>query len=152
MFRRDLAAVIGVVLTMSSLASVSFGDESMAQSKTDVWAGVYTKEQGERGHALYLARCAKCHTESLAGQPPAPALRGTGFMLNWNGKSVRDLQSRIRSTMPADQPGSLTRPESFEIAAFLLSANGFPAGTSELAGTPAQLSEILITDAPGRAN
>jgi len=152
MFRRDFPAVIAVALTMASFSSVGLGDESIAQGKTDVWAGVYTKEQGERGHALYLEKCAKCHTESLTGQPPAPALRGTGFMLNWNGKSVRDLQSRIRSTMPADQPGSLTRPESFEVAAFLLSANGFPAGASELAGTPAQLSEILITDAPGRAH
>ena len=115
------------------------------QEARSAWSGVYTKAQAERGRATYAAKCSKCHAESLAGNPPAPPLRGAGFIARWNGQSVRDIHSRIRSTMPVDAPGSLTRPETFDIVSFLLQVNGFPDGGAELAGMPADLQLIKIT-------
>jgi cytochrome c len=145
---RALLLFAGISALLAVRATDGSAQEVAPTGASNVWSGVYTKAQGERGQALYLEKCSKCHTATLVGQPPAPPLRGSGFMLNWNGKTIRDLQSRIRSTMPADLPGSLSRPESLDIAAFILSANTFPAGDSELAGTPAQLSEILIMQTP----
>ena len=115
------------------------------QGVRSTWSGVYTKVQAERGRATYAAKCSKCHGESLAGNPPAPALRGAGFIARWNGQSVRDIHSRIRSTMPLDLPGSLARPETFDVVSYLFQANGFPDGSAELSGMPADLQQITIT-------
>ncbi|MGE3595709.1 MAG: c-type cytochrome [Dehalococcoidia bacterium] len=134
------AAAIAIVLPV-----VGGADEQAPAELRTVWSGIYTKEQAERGRATYLSKCAKCHAESLAGNPPAPALKGTGFTTRWNGQTVRDIQSLMRSTMPLDLPGSLTREETFEIASYIFQENGFPAGEKELAGLPAELKQIQIT-------
>jgi len=120
-------------------------DVPAPQETRSVWSGVYTKEQAERGRVTYLGRCAQCHAENLAGNPPAPPLRGTSFAARWNGQSVRDIHSRIRSTMPVDEPGSLSREETFDIVSYLFQANGYPGGASELSGMPTDLQQIKIT-------
>lgn len=139
----------GVTLAAAAIAAVlpvvGRADEQSPQEMRSVWSGVYTKEQADRGRATYLGKCAKCHAESMAGNPPAPALKGTGFTARWNGQSVRDIQSLIRSTMPLDLPGSLTREETFDIVSYFFQANGFPAGEKELSGLPAELKQIRIT-------
>jgi polar amino acid transport system substrate-binding protein len=38
----------------------------------------------------------------------------------------------IKTTMPADEPGSLRDAEYMDILAFVIQANGFPAGGREL--------------------
>jgi len=107
--------------------------------------GFFTNEQAQRGQTVYIARCASCHTETLIGRPPAPALRGAGFMSKWRGKTVRDLYSRIRTTMPNDAPGSLSRGETLDLVAYFFQANGLPEGVAELAGSAAELQKIRIT-------
>jgi mono/diheme cytochrome c family protein len=135
-----VAVAVGCALPLAGRAG-----EPEPQEERNVWSGVYTKEQADRGHAIYLGKCAQCHAESLAGNPPAPALRGGGFVARWNGQSVRDIHSRIRSTMPLNAPGELTRPETFDLVSYLFQSNGFPAGTRELSGLPAELQQIKIT-------
>ena len=61
------------------------------------------------------------------------------------GKSVRDFYTRMRTTMPVDTPGSLSREETLAITAYLFQANGFPGGIRELAGTPQELDEIELS-------
>lgn len=97
-----------------------------------VWNGVYTEAQAERGAAGFTGHCANCHGANLAGTGEAPALVGPQFLSDFDGLSAGDLFDRIRTTMPQDNPGSLTRDQYADILAFLLKANGMPSGPKEL--------------------
>ena len=118
--------------------------EAGSNTEKSIWVGVYTNGQAQRGRTAYLAKCASCHRDDLAGSSMAPALVGTGFLLMWDGKSVRDFYGRIRTTMPGDLPGSLSREETLDILAYLLQANGLPAGHEELEGSAEALQQIRI--------
>ena len=98
----------------------------------DVWSGAYTDAQAKRGEALYAERCASCHAPDLSGLDQAPPLTGSDFMTEWNDLSANDLFERVRISMKADKPGSLTRPQVADVVAFILSKDGFPSGSAEL--------------------
>lgn len=112
-----------------------------------VLAGIYTKEQAERGRGVYLKSCADgCHLENLAGNGPAVGLVGDAFLSRWRGLSVADLFARIRDTMPVDNPVGLTTDDYLAATSYVLAANGFAPGTEVLEASDV-LSEISITDA-----
>jgi mono/diheme cytochrome c family protein len=113
-----------------------------AQQTASVWDGVYTAAQAEKGKAAYGKECASCHGQTLGGSGTAPPLAGADFKNNWNGESVDDLFEKIQATMPGDRPGQLSREENADILAYLLSANGFPAGEKVLASDAAALGKI----------
>jgi S-disulfanyl-L-cysteine oxidoreductase SoxD len=46
--------------------------------------------------------------------------------------------------MPADHPGSLTRPEAADLLAYILSFNKFPAGKTELPSDEDSLKKIML--------
>jgi mono/diheme cytochrome c family protein len=112
------------------------------------WSGVYNAEQAERGRAVYNAQCARCHGETLGGGENSPALVDDVFFAFWNGKTVGDLVEYTRTMMPSDGPGRIPRRRCVEIAAYLLSANGFPAGDAELPAELEELTRITITRKP----
>lgn len=62
----------------------------------------------------------------------AGALAGDAFVAMWDGRSLEDLFTRIQTTMPFDNPGSVSNTATREIVAFLLQANKFPPGQTEL--------------------
>jgi mono/diheme cytochrome c family protein len=109
-----------------------------------IWDGVYSSAQASRGQKAYVTECAQCHGDSLGGIDDAPPLVNEVFLKKWNGKSVGHLVDVTRRTMPTDSPGTLSRPLCTDIVAYLLSANGFPAGKSDLALDTALLKQILI--------
>jgi mono/diheme cytochrome c family protein len=109
-----------------------------------VWDGVYTADQSARGQALVQAKCASCHGGDLSGHEMAPALAGGIFLGNWSGQSVGDLATRIKTTMPQNDPGSLRNREVADLIAFILSANQFPAGSNELPSDPLVLQQISV--------
>ena len=111
-------------------------------AKKSVWDGVYTKEQAQRGEALYLQNCAPCHGPTLAGAELAPPLTGAEFSANWDKLTVGDLFERIRISMPADDPSKLSATQKADIVAQILSVGKFPAGEMELAKEPQVLSQI----------
>jgi len=113
-----------------------------AQPAASVWDGVYSQEQANRGRALYGQNCASCHGSALDGSGTAPPLAGADFKGNWNGQSVDDLFEKIQTSMPADQPGKLSREQNADILAFLLTSNGFPAGSKGLPTDAAALAKI----------
>jgi len=69
---------------------------------------------------------------------------GGEFLANWNGLTVGDLFERIRTTMPASRPGSVSREQNSEVLAFILSANQFPAGSAELPRQTEALKQIRL--------
>ncbi|MBT9330781.1 c-type cytochrome [Paracidobacterium acidisoli] len=108
--------------------------------------GVYTSEQADQGKALYTAKmCSTCHGATLGGFGQNPPLAGNDFLNNWSDQTVGDLFSKIQTTMPATAPGSLKPEETAQIVAYILSANKFPAGKTELPQDTAKLKTIHIT-------
>jgi mono/diheme cytochrome c family protein len=106
-----------------------------------VWDGVYSEDQAKRGAPLYAEKCANCHGSELTGND-APALVGSEFSANWSDLSLNDLSERIRVTMPADSPGSLSRPQVADIIAVILHRAEMPAGKEELPTQAEALKEI----------
>ena len=133
-----------------SLGFTLFTAALLAQDRS-VWDGVFTAEQATRGDGLYQQRCASCHGTSLSGGESAPALTGGEFSSGWNGLTVGDLFERIRTTMPADRPGSVSRAQNADILSYILKVNQFPAGTSELPTQTEVLKQIkLETEKPAK--
>lgn len=56
------------------------------------------------------------------------------------------LIEETRKKMPSDGPGKLSRQQCTDVTAYLLSANGFPAGSGDLATDLEITNQILITD------
>ncbi len=125
---------IGIVIVLAA--------EVYAQSTASVWDGVYTQAQSDRGRALYGMQCSSCHGTTLEGTGQAPPLAGADFKGDWNGQTADDLFEKMQTSMPADQPGKLTRAQNADILAFLLNSNGFPAGQTELSTDAAVLAKI----------
>ncbi len=107
-------------------------------------AGVYTSAQAARGHDLYAEECSKCHGETLAGGDDSPQLAGADFMAKWKGKSVGALFSLMQKSMPTDDPGHLSSRQYADLTAYILSANGMPAGDKELSNDAAALAGVTI--------
>jgi S-disulfanyl-L-cysteine oxidoreductase SoxD len=124
-----------VLLTIAAL---------IAFQQQTTWDGVYTAEQAKRGAELYANQCASCHGLALTGGESAPPLTGGEFLSNWNQLSVGDLFDRIRQTMPADRPGTLTRAQTASVLAHILNVGEFPAGKTELSTQTEVLKQIRI--------
>jgi mono/diheme cytochrome c family protein len=113
-------------------------------------APLYTASQADRGHAQYTQQCAACHGQGLEGVEIAPPLAGPDFVDKWTGQSMGDLFERIRTTMPKNKPGSLTREAVADITAYILSVNQYPAGSTDLPADTQPLKGIRIDAAKPR--
>jgi len=99
-----------------------------AQSRS-VWDGVFADDQAKKGQAAYNDNCSSCHGDTLMGGESAPALAGGEFLSNWNGLTLGDLFERIRTTMPQNRPGKLSR----EVCSAL---TNFPSGKRRCRSRP----------------
>ena len=125
-------AIGGSLLRAEQTTTTTTGDQT-------TWSGVFSEAQAKRGEAIYGEKCSSCHAPDLTGLDQAPPLTGNDFNTNWNDLAVNDLFERIRISMPADKPGSLSRQESADVVAFILQHASFPAGQTEL---PAQAEAL----------
>jgi S-disulfanyl-L-cysteine oxidoreductase SoxD len=111
--------------------------------------GVYTDAQAAQGKAQYSQSCAACHMDDLSGSGQAPPLAGDAFSQVWDGHSVDELYELTRTTMPQDNPSSLTPDQYVSIVAYLFQANKFPSGKDELKTDPNTLKDITISEKKG---
>ena len=109
-----LAAVVGWCSAFSALGAQG-GD-----------AAAPAGDQQARGKMLYIDKCASCHQESLKGTTETPPLTGDMFWSNWETYSANNLVEQVRTTMPEDNPGSLTRQQYVDIVAYMLKFNEVP--------------------------
>jgi mono/diheme cytochrome c family protein len=114
-------------------------------SNTTVWSGVYNAAQAKRGESLSVQKCVICHGEELLGNE-APGLVGPDFLGHWYAQTVWELLDRIKTTMPATTPGTLSLQESADVLAYVLNVNGFPTGDKELSFDKEGLNQIRITE------
>jgi S-disulfanyl-L-cysteine oxidoreductase SoxD len=115
---------------------------SASSESRSVWDGVYTEEQAKVGEALYQRECASCHGDTLKGTGEASPLAGIVFLSNWNGLLLGDLFDRIHRSMPKNKPRRLSRQQTADTLAYILSVNQFPAGKTELPRQTEMLREI----------
>lgn len=127
------------------LAALLFGNISwivLAQAGKSVADRVYTDAQAQRGQTLYAAQCVPCHGPALAGGL-GPPLAGEDFLRAWDKRPLVDLVDKIEKTMPATDPGTLTRAQATDLVAHLLKSSAFPAGSTDLTGD-AMLKQITL--------
>jgi len=105
-------------------------------------ASIFTEAQATHGQTLYRSNCAACHGGNLPGEH-APPLRGNPFWSQWEHETVRSLYSRIISTMPPDDPGSLAEKDVIDLVAYLLQLNGVPTGSKAIANAN-ELNSVRI--------
>lgn len=115
------------------------------QTTLTVWNKVYTAEQARRGESVFKDNCAACHAEDLTGAD-GPALKGEAFALVWEGRSLNRLFQRVRR-MPL-RKAPLEIEDSRDALAFILQANGYPAGERELSMDESSLEQIAIAPKP----
>jgi mono/diheme cytochrome c family protein len=122
----------------------------MAMAPAFVFNGLYTKEQAQRGRALYDSSCADCHGTKLEGGTSTP-LAGDDFFASWSKPELTldDFYYIVRKTMPKDAAGTLTREAYTDIVAYILQQNGFPAGDKELIPDPTLMKAVRL-DKPAR--
>jgi len=111
-------------LAGSPARAAAVGPSSSAPAQGNTSVG----EKAQSGKLLYQAKCARCHGTELEGDQHAPPLRGDVFRLHWDRKTARNVYSRIISTMPQDDPGSLSESETLRIAIYCLIVNGAQLG------------------------
>jgi PQQ-dependent dehydrogenase (methanol/ethanol family) len=110
-------------------------------------APVYTAAQAADGRALYAADCASCHMTDLGGRNEAPPLAGPNFMNTWGTRTTGDLVQYMNTMPPGGPP--LTSDEYLAIAAYVLQANGAPAGAQALvAATVVPIGSVATGQAP----
>ena len=114
-------------------------------AETQTAGGLYSEAQAGRGEALYQQFCSACHGARLQGNPAAP-LTGEAFRARWeDGKhSLDDLFYIIRSLMPNNAPGSLSKAQYADVVAYILKVNGYPEGGSELTPNVAAMKAVTL--------
>tara|TARA_R100001377_G_scaffold44351_1_gene25265 strand:- start:796 stop:2988 length:2193 start_codon:yes stop_codon:yes gene_type:complete len=71
----------------------------------------------ERGEAVFQAECARCHV---------PVEFDARLRARWLTRTGGDLYNLIRTTMPAETPGSLTNDEYLDVTSFVLKSGNVP--------------------------
>jgi mono/diheme cytochrome c family protein len=99
-----------------------------------VTEGAYSNGQAARGQQIYQVQCAECHGKTMEGTI-GPPLAGESFLSNWSARPLANLVDKIQKTMPFNLPGSLSRQQSADLAAYMLQVGKFPAGQVELSDT-----------------
>lgn len=122
-----------------ALAVGIFGTSCAYAQEKSTLDGVYNRQQWLRGQDLYAGMCKSCHTpESHAG---------VNFITTWKGRTLADLYTYIRGSMPKGDPGSMSPQEYADVLAYLLRLNRMPTGPKELPTDSTMLSTIRFTAA-----
>lgn len=100
-------------------------------------AAAAAARQLEVGEQWFKSACWECHQIGNLQNPD--------FRLAWRGKSAYELFERIRSTMPANKPGTLTQGTYASIVAYLMKVNGMPVGTRRVSSDSSALASIVLT-------
>ena len=139
--RTTILAFAGALIVLVCVPSALHAKPKSPRSNRD---RIYTAQQAKRGQSVYARTCAACHGAELEGISAkcAPPLVGEDFDSVWNGLSMDELFERIQETMPDDNKGSLTRQDTANLVAFILSKGKSPSGPSELSPSAATLKQI----------
>jgi S-disulfanyl-L-cysteine oxidoreductase SoxD len=134
-----------ILLTVGTVVAVNAASRVLAQAGTSVNDGVFSAAQAMRGAMVYSDNCAVCHDPKLIGGI-GPELAGMDFVANWKDKTVGDLFDKIKTTMPASAPGTLTPEQTADVLSFVLSSNQYPGGAADMGTDSAALRMIHMAE------
>ena len=106
-----------------------------SSASTGTLNGVFTSAQASRGEQQFNQACATCH----AIDEQAGSLRS-----KWGNATLADLFTVISTTMPQNDPASLSRDAYASIVAYYLQRSGNTPGATDLPADPAALRQIRI--------
>lgn len=95
----------------------------------------------ERGRVTFTAECSRCHV---------PTEMDARLKARWIGRSGQALFEQIRSTMPAETPGSLSNEEYYDLTAFILDSGNVNIQGGEI--SVSELAALTINPAATVAN
>ena len=93
-----------------------------------LFAMVVSAQDAANGGTLFKQQCVTCHGERLEGRS-GPPLSGGDFRSRWPSA---ELVSKIKNTMPKNNPGKLSAGQAADLAAFIQQAS--PVITGAAAG------------------
>ena len=151
--QRRHATVMNVLRIAAAIVTLSAAAVAAARAPQDAprsaKEGVYTAVQATRGKTVYDEQCMACHGAMTSFTPDlAPLLGDYVFQTAWKNRSLAQLFDRIRDTMPQNKPRTLSPDQTVDLIAYILSANGLPAGEAALARDADTLTQIRM-DAGG---
>ena len=138
------------VIVAGTLWAGSMGARAQEKPAADlapIWKGAYTAAQADGGKVPFTGLCRRCHSDTLMGSERGPALKGESFLEHWEQQDLDRLRSKIRDTMPPDDPGKLSEEEYLGLVSYIMQNNGYPAGSTPL--DSAALSGIQVVRKPG---
>jgi mono/diheme cytochrome c family protein len=121
-----------IALASLSIANAAAVTNAGAQAR-EQRPPAFTEEQVARGRAIYQKNCQDCHGSTLDnGEFGGAPLKGSYFRQHWGAGDVSGLFGYVNTLMPPDRPGQLSPQSYVDLTAFLLSNNGYTAGSEEL--------------------
>lgn len=138
----DLVAATRHALSALTVAALLCGVPARvhAQDSVATAAALLAAQQLERGEQWFRARCLECHAHQ--------AIANGDFQMKWDGRTAYELFERVRSSMPENDPGSLSSGTYTAIIAYLLKLNGMPVGATPLSSDSAALAEVRLSFTP----
>jgi len=121
--------------TAPAAARVAVAASGVAPSTPTALNGVFSAAQAARGAEQFRQACSTCH--AIGDQ--AASLRS-----KWGNGTLRDLFSVVSTTMPQNNPGSLSPGDYASLVAYYLQQSGFQPGSSDLPADPALLSQLRV--------
>src|ERR1051326_6660356 len=113
-----ISRLLGVAFCLAGFGRL-FSLAVDAGQPRSVNAGVYSAAQASRGEEIYRAQCAECHGRVMEGAI-GPPLVGQEFLANWSERPLAEVVDKIQKTMPFEKPGSLSKPQSADLTAYIL--------------------------------
>jgi len=140
---------IKALLLVSGAATAAFAVAIATAQPQPAATGIFTADQATIGATAFQATCAKCHQPDLRGGAEAPPLAGASFMSAWRGRTTSELYTKIATSMPADNPRTLSDQAVGALVAFILRQNGASAGGQQLsAATAIPIGQVATGTAP----
>ncbi|MDQ8165801.1 MAG: cytochrome c [Gemmatimonadota bacterium] len=132
---RGAAGFVGILLFVPSA-----GAQASDTSALSTALGVYTAAQATRGQEIHGASCLSCHK-------PIETI-GERFWNTIVGRPVAEFFSYLQTTMPQDNPGSLSGEDYAAVIAYIFSLNDLPLGETPLSADSVALSKITVAPLP----
>jgi mono/diheme cytochrome c family protein len=127
---------VRLVMVLATVCAARVHAQSPADARDSV-ARAAAARQLDLGDQWFHAVCVSCHAVGV--------LTNADFRLKWNGMNAFDLFERIRSTMPASHPGSLTMGTYAAIVAYLMKLNGMSVGARVVTSDSTALAAIRLS-------
>jgi len=137
---RAVRHLVYVLILLTASVSVSLAQDARLPA-------VFTAAQAARGKDVYAAECAACHGGRLS-DGNAVALSGRTFLQKWSHPLVTldDLFYIVQTTMPKNRGNALPLADYVAVTAYILEANGYPAGAQSKLASADQRKTVRFTE------